>query len=106
MMNERTALFLGATGAVGGAILGFWAVGVLAHQGFHAIVLPAGLPGIIGGAIARKRSVPWGIGCGCLGLAAAIITDWRYRPFIADKSLTYFLTHIGKVTPLVLGVMV
>src|SRR5215216_985515 len=99
MLSQRTALFLGVVGAIGGAVLGFWGVGVLARQGFHAVVLPAGLPGIIGGAVARKRSVLWGIGCGSFGLAAGILTEWRYRPFIADHSLGYFISHIGDITP-------
>lgn len=106
MLNDRTALFLGVIGAFGGAVVGYWGVGVLAQQGFHAIVLPAGLPGIIGGAIARKRSVGWAIGCGLLGFAAGMATEWRYRPFIADKSLAYFVGHIGEITPMVLGLIV
>ena len=105
MLTGRTAFFLGAVGAVVGALVGFWGVGVLAQQGFHAIVLPAGLPGILGGAIARKRSLVWAIGCGVFGLVAGIATEWKYRPFIADRSLSYFVTHIFDVTPMVLGVI-
>src|SRR3954463_8988151 len=99
MLSHRAALLLGVVGAVSGAFVGFWGVGVLAQQGFHAIVLQAGLPGIIGGAIARKRSAGWAIGCGLLGFAAGIATEWKYRPFIANKSLSYFVSHISAVTP-------
>src|SRR4051812_6008054 len=106
MISQRTAVCLGAVGALAGAVVGFWGVGIFARQGFHAIVLPAGLPGIIGGAIARKRSALWAIGCGLLGLAAGIATEWKYRPFIADKSLSYFVSHISDVTPMVLGVII
>src|SRR4051812_18365317 len=105
MISQRTAVCLGAVGALAGVVVGFWGVGIFARQGFHAIVLPAGLPGIIGGAIARKRSAAWGIGCGLLGLAAGIVTEWWYRPFIADRSFPYFIRHVGNVTPMVLGVI-
>ena len=106
MLTGRTAAILGIVGAIAGAALGFWSVGVLGRQGFHAIVLPAGLPGIVGGAIARQRSVTWSIVYGAVGLAAALITEWRYRPFIADQSFGYFVRHVGDVTPIVLGVIV
>ena len=105
MLTRPNAYIFGLLGAVAGAGIGYWGVGVLGHQGFHAIVLPAGLPGIIGGSIARQRSIGWAFICAFLGVIAASVTEWRYRPFIADRSFRYFITHIGDVTPTVLGVI-
>jgi hypothetical protein len=106
MLSKRTARIAGVVGAFVGAAIGYWGVGVLAKQGFHAIVLPAGLPGIVAGVISRERSVAWGVVYAIIGVAAALFTEWRYRPFIADGSFDYFVRHIGDLKPMVLVIIV
>ena len=89
---------LGLVGAVVGAFLGYLLFVAIAGQGFYAIVLPGALAGVGCGALSGRKSNTLGIICGILGLAAGIVTEWRFAPFIADKSLFYFLTHIHELT--------
>jgi hypothetical protein len=79
--------------AVGGA-LGYFAFFWIARQGFYALVLPPGLLGLTAGFFARCRSTPLALICAVAGLALGLFTEWRFAPFIADRSLLYFLTHI------------
>jgi len=89
---------LGLGGAVVGAFLGYLLFVAIAGQGFYAIVLPGALAGVGCGALSGRKSNTLGIICGMLGLIAGILAEWRFAPFIADKSLFYFLTHIHEVT--------
>ena len=36
------------------------------------------------------------------GLATGLFTEWRFRPFMADNSLTYFLKNLTELTPVTL----
>jgi len=87
---------LGLTGGVAGGVLGYFLFMVIASQGFYAIVLPGALFGIGCGALSGRRSNGLGIVCAILGLAAGIFAEWRFAPFAADESLSYFLTHFHK----------
>jgi len=89
---------LGLVGAVGGGVLGYFLFMVIVRQGFYAIVLPGALVGIGCGALSGRKSNTLGIICGILGLIAGILAEWRFAPFIADKSLFYFLRHIHELT--------
>ncbi len=91
-------LLLGIGGAVVGGFVGYWLFFVIAKQGFYALALPGVLIGLGCGALSGRKSNCLGIVCGILGLAAGILTEWRSAPFIADKSLSYFLTHLGELT--------
>jgi hypothetical protein len=90
---------LGLGGAVVGAFLGYLLFVAIARQGFYAIVLPGALAGVGCGALSGRKSNTLGIICGILGLIAGILAEWRFAPFIADKSLFYFLTHLHELTP-------
>jgi hypothetical protein len=89
---------LGLGGALVGAFLGYLLFVAIAGQGFYAIVLPGALVGIGCGALSGRKSNTLGIICGILGLIAGILAEWRFAPFIADKSLFYFLTHLHELT--------
>jgi len=91
------AWLLGLAGAVGGGVLGYSLFVVIVRQGFYAIVLPGALAGVGCGVLSGRKSNTLGIICGILGLIAGILAEWRFAPFIADKSLFYFLTHIHEL---------
>ena len=91
-------LLLGIGGAVVGGFVGYWLVFMIAKQGFYALALPGVLIGLGCGALSGRKSNCLGIICGILGLAEGILTEWRSAPFIADRSLPYFLTHLGELT--------
>jgi hypothetical protein len=104
-MSKSQLRFAGVIAAVAGIAIGYWGVGAIARQGFHAIVLPAGLPGILAGIVSRERSPVWAAGYGLLGAGAALCTEWRYRPFRVDSSFDYFLRHLDRVSPMVLAII-
>ncbi len=91
-------IVLGLGGAVVGAFLGYLLFVAIAGQGFYAIVLPGALAGVGCGALSGRKSTGLGTVCAILGLAAGIFAEWRFAPFIVDKSLFYFLRHIHELT--------
>jgi hypothetical protein len=38
--------------------------------------------------------------CGVAGVALGLFTEWRFAPFIADHSLSYFLSHLHLLRPI------
>jgi hypothetical protein len=45
-------------------------------------------------AFPRSRSIGVPILCGLLAVFAGLVTEYRFAPFVADSSLSYFLTHL------------
>jgi hypothetical protein len=93
-------LLLGFLGALAGGVVGYFVFFWLARQGFYALVLPGALVGAGGSALTRDRSVPRGIGCAVVAIALGVFTEWRFAPFSADHSLSYFLAHIPQLRPI------
>ena len=82
--------------AVIGGALGYAAFFLLTRQGFYGLILPGGLVGF-GAGIFRTRSKYVAIVCGVLALGLGLFTEWRFAPFVADKSLGFFLTHVHQL---------
>jgi hypothetical protein len=95
---------LGFIGAVAGGIVGYFLFFLLAGQGLYALVLVSAGPGLGGGLVLRGKSIGFGVACGLIGLLLGLFTEWRFAPFIADSSFTYFITHLHdlQVTTLIL----
>ena len=88
---------LGIGGGVVGAVLGYFLFVALAGQGFYAIVLPGALAGLGCGALSGRKSNLLGIICVIIALIAGILSEWRMAPFLADRSLRYFLAHLHQL---------
>ena len=84
---------LGVIGAVAGGGVGYFVFFLLAGQGLYALVLVSAGPGLGGGLLLKGKSIGFGIVCGILGVLLGLFTEWRFAPFIADPSFTYFITH-------------
>jgi hypothetical protein len=82
-------------GAIGGAI-GYWAFFWIAGQGFYALILPGGLLGI-GAGMFRSRSLALAVICGIAATLLGLFTEWKFAPFIADKSFGFFLAHVQQL---------
>ena len=95
-------IVLGILGAVVGGCVGYYAFFWLTQQGFYALILPPALLGLAAGFASRQRSVPLAIICAVAGLGLGLFTEWNFAPFVADKSLGYFLTHVHQLKPLTL----
>jgi hypothetical protein len=83
--------------AVIGGVLGYFGFFLLARQGYYGMILPGGLVGV-GAGLFRTKSKYVAVVCGVLALVLGLYTEWRFRPFIADDSLGYFLAHLHKLS--------
>jgi hypothetical protein len=60
------------------------------------------LIGLAGGWRLQRRSITFAAVCASLALIAGIVSEWRLRPFFADDSFGYFLTHVQQLRPITL----
>src|SRR3989442_281727 len=97
--NPKTGWPLGCLGAVLGGWLGYLAFFWIARQGFYALPVPGAVLGIGCGLLARNKLVPLAVLCGVAALALGLYAEWRFEPFIVDKSLGYFVSHIHQLRP-------
>ena len=92
--------------ALAGGLAGHFAFLWIARQGFYAIILPGALIGLAGGWFGQKQTMTFGmvfgIACAVLALIAGIVSEWRLRPFRADDSFGYFITHLQLLPPITL----
>ena len=101
-MSEEPSMeswLLGLVGAAIGGWLGYLAFFWIASQGFYALPVPGAVLGIGCGLLAQRRIMVLAIICGLAALSLGLFTEWRFRPFIADKSLSYFLGHLYELKP-------
>jgi len=97
MKNDPLAL----CGAFLGGTLGYFAFFWIASQGFYALVLPGAAVGLGAGVVANRSQ--WvAVVCGILAAALGVWTEFRFAPFRADGSFTYFVTHLQNLRPITL----
>ena len=95
----------GLAGAAAGAILGYVAFYFLLKQSLYAMVLPGALVGFCAGAAMQREFKPIGYFCALVALVLGVGLEWRFFPFVADKSLGYFLAHLHQVLPMHLAMI-
>jgi hypothetical protein len=98
--SQQKTIALGLLGAVAGGCVGYFAFFWIARQGFYALVLPPGLLGLAAGMCARRRSSALAAMCGVAGLALGLFTEWRFAPFVADSTFSYFIAHVHTLKPI------
>ena len=108
--TEAIAILRGMAGAIIGGVLGWFAFGWLIGQGIYGLALPGALVGIGCGLLSGRSSVTNGILCAVIALVVGVVLEWRHRPFVADESFGYFVTHLHELQGitwlmLVLGVV-
>ncbi len=99
MKTRLVNLLLALVGAFGGGLVGYHLFFWIAGYGFYALILPGTLLGLGGGALCRKKSRAGGVLCGVLALGLGVYTEWRFAPFAADDSFSFFITHLHELTP-------
>ena len=97
--NPAIDVLRGLIGAAVGGAVGYFAFGWLLNQGFYAVALPGVLLGIGAGMLPQRQSIAFSIMCGVAALVLGLLAEWRYVPYIADKSLRYFLEHLPDLQP-------
>jgi len=84
-----------------GGLLGYLGFVLLLDSGLYALVLPGGLLGLTAG-IPRSRSRMVPVLCGVFAIVAGLLAEYRFAPFVADGSLSYFLGHALALRPVTL----
>lgn len=87
-----------ALGAVIGATLGYYLFQLIYQQGFYGMMIPGAFLGLGCGWLSSRASPMRGVVCGVAALALGLFAEWKFRPFVADASLGYFLGHLGDLT--------
>jgi len=103
--SKIVGLLRGSVGGILGGVLGYYAFVWLGQHGFYALILPGSLVGMGFGVCSGRRSLAGGIACGLFAVALGIFTEWRWRPFAADQSLAYFLTHLHRLSPVTVALI-
>lgn len=93
---------LGFVGGAAGAALGYYLFFLITRQGFYAMVLPGALVGLGCGFLSGMKSNALGIVCGIFALLLGLVIEWRFAPFAADKSFSFFLSHLHSLKPMTL----
>ncbi|MCR9294859.1 MAG: hypothetical protein NXI32_19240 [bacterium] len=88
----------GLVGALIGAAVGGFLFVLAIKQGFYMLALPGAAIGLGCGWLSRIRSIPLGVVCGLLAAGLSIGLEWSQRPFTADGSLGYFVSHLHQLT--------
>jgi len=101
-VNPAVNLALGFAGAAMGGVLGYFAFGWLAQQGFYAVALPGVFMGLGAGFLSKRRSSTLVVVCGIAALALGLFAEWRHFPFIKDASFPYFVSHLSDLKPITL----
>ena len=89
-----TNWLLGLVGEIGGGALGYFVFFLLAREGFYGMILPALLSASAAVRFSGCQSNVLGLVCCVLACALGIFTEWRYAPFNADDSFSFFVAHL------------
>lgn len=90
----------GSLGAAAGAVVGYFLVGWILRQGFYAMAIPGATLGLgYGWAAGRRSPVAAGI-CAAVAIPFGLFVEWSHRPFVADRSLGFFVQNLGKLQPI------
>ena len=102
MPRHLISNFLGLAGAVIGGTLGFYTFDWLRGQGFYGLMIPGALLGLGCAMLAQHPSTIRGVICGLAAFGLGLYTEWRFFPFAADESLSYFLKNVSSLKPVTL----
>ena len=97
--DQAMLLLRGVPAAIIGAHLGFLVFWWLVGQGFYGIMLIGAAAGLLAGLAARGKSQTLAVVCLVVALVVSIFAEWKLFPFVKDKSLAFFLTHLHHVMP-------
>jgi hypothetical protein len=95
----------GIGGAVVGGIVGYFLFRWLISQGFYGIMIPGVLIGLGSAAAARGKNLTLGILCVVAAIGLTIWAEWSVAPFVKDKSLSFFVTHLHQLPAIKLIMM-
>jgi hypothetical protein len=94
---DPMVILRGMAGAVIGAVVGWFAFGWLVSQGLYGLALPGALLGLGCGLISGGVSTVNAVLCAVLAGVLGLVLEWRHRPFVADESFGFFLSHLHEL---------
>lgn len=96
---------LAVLAALGGAVAGFIVVRLLMSANFYGLMI-VGLGAGMGAELVRTRAAFVPYASAVIALGGMIFTEWWFRPFAADQSFGYFLTHLQDLTGVTIAFIV
>ena len=84
-------------GTIAGAVLGYLGFLLMVKTGFYAMVIPGAMIGLGCGAQSGARSLALGIMAAVVTICLSVFIEWKFFPFIADDSFSYFLAHLNEL---------
>jgi membrane protein YqaA with SNARE-associated domain len=102
MRDRVLSVVVSVIGGVVGGALGYFLFDWVRQQGFYALMLPGTLIGVGASLLVRNSCRVRGLICALAALALGFYTEWRFSPFLADKRLSYFLSHAYQLKPVTL----
>jgi hypothetical protein len=106
MQSRVVSTILSVIGGVVGGVIGYIAFSWLVAQNLYGLMIPGACVGLGCGLLSRNQSVVRGVVCALAAVALALYTEWKFFPFIADRSLGYLLRHVFELKPLTLVMIV
>ena len=93
-MSETTRRATGAIVGVGVGTLAYW---LLLLQGYHILAAVGAGVALGVSAMAQTRQIVWGFATGALAVLASVLVEFFFRPFAADESFSYFISHLHEL---------
>lgn len=78
-----------------GAVTGTLAYWLMLQFGIHILAAVGAATALGVSSAARTISVAWGVLTMILAVAFSLLAEFAFRPFAADASFGYFLSHLG-----------
>jgi hypothetical protein len=95
--SQALVIVRGMAGAAVGAVLGWFAFDWLYGQGLYGLALPGALVGLVCGVASGGTSLVNAIACTVIAIVLSLVIEWKHRPFVADDSFGYFVTHVHEL---------
>lgn len=97
-MQQTSVILRGVMGMLVGGAVGYALFRLAFQQGFYALALPGALLGMGCGITSGTRSVFLAVLSVVAATALGVYVEWAFRPFVADASFSYFLSHLHKLS--------
>jgi hypothetical protein len=105
MMDLRNSSWMALVGAAIGGAVGYFLFFWIAKLGFYGLMIPGAMLGL-GAGMFRNRSIAVAVICGLAALILGLFTEWKFRPFIKDEGLGFFVANILNLSPVTLVMIV
>lgn len=99
---RATSYFLALLGTAIGAVVGYYLFFWVTKQGLYPMVIPGALMGLGCGALSGTKSNTIGSLCAFAAVVLGLFIEWRFAPFVNDRSFGYLLTHVHQLRPMTL----